>query len=185
MKNITNIAVGSFSKFAPNRAGVSWDTPEARFHFWTNVETRAIEAGGSGRMGDVPVIYKNSLVLDSRAPGYFPTRYLDATKPSNVETIAFLWAEIDRLGLIEAGRAAQAEEERREKAIEEEADKQRRREDLKKLVALMSKNDIDALLEITSQAFTIDTLAGKLTTVGQVTGYISQLEIKLAAKEAS
>lgn len=151
MKNITNIAVGSFSKFAPNRAGVSWDTPEARFHFWTNVETRAIEAGGSGRMGDVPVIYKNSLVLDSRAPGYFPTRYLDATKPSNVETIAFLWAEIDRLGLIEAGRAEQAAEERRAKAIEAESDKQRRRADLKKLVSFMAVHDLAGLVEIVSE----------------------------------
>jgi len=98
MSHITNIHVDNVSRDF-KRAAAGWQDGEARYHFWFNIETRQIE--GCSFLGEgFPVIFKNSLEMDHRMPGYFNTRKLDATVARNVAIVAEVWTEIERDNLI-------------------------------------------------------------------------------------
>ena len=95
--NITGIHVDGLND-QRTRAAAGWQDGEARYHFWFDLKTRTIE--GLHFTDGKPTIYKNSLVTESREPGYFNTRYIDATKKKNVAIIAAVWDEINAKELI-------------------------------------------------------------------------------------
>jgi hypothetical protein len=95
--NIKNVTVDGLND-QRTRAAAGWQDGEARYHFWFDLKTRSLE--GLHFTDGKPTIYKNSLVTESREPGYFNTRYIDATKKKNVAIIAAVWDEINAKELV-------------------------------------------------------------------------------------
>ncbi len=132
---------------------ISWDDGEARYHVWVNLSTKEVRADVTRQKN--PTIYKNSLVSDRRQPGYFTTRFLDATSKGNAEIIARLWKHIEVDDLIAKGRAA-------ERAETEAADRKRLAESIefskKRLVETikwLAERDHDGLLEVLSNELSL------------------------------
>jgi hypothetical protein len=92
MKKLQNVSV-----FIPNldygRATANFTTDDARFHIWFDYKT--MERDGC--------LYKNPPHgVAHRGPGYFQTRTLDATNPTNAPIVTALFAEIEERKLIQA-----------------------------------------------------------------------------------
>lgn len=159
---ITDIQVTDFSSDG-TEARFMWKTPEARYHFFADVRTRKIE--GAMHRRDIAVVYKNPHA-GYKEPGYFRTRYLDASSQVNAAMIAQVWKEIDAGDLITKGRARfdeqqlEAEKERKREAIDEAA------AELRRMVQFLKKHGgevamIDALSEDLSMA-DLDALKARL-----------------------
>lgn len=120
-ESITDIHV---SHHGDSNFAAGWNADGARFHTWFNPCTMA-RAGGYGHTKNgQSVIYKNPpLGVKTKDPEHFETRQLDPEKPRNVEILAHVFAEIDRLGLVAA--AYQAEREKRAAADRENEERYR------------------------------------------------------------
>ena len=83
------------------KAAASWETGEAVFHVWFDVETQVLEKNRAGKS----VIYKNP--LNGRD---FNTRHLKAEK--HARTLKYVFEVINREGLIANARIGEENDSR-------------------------------------------------------------------------
>lgn len=128
-----------------NMVSVYWEKGGARFHVWLEIALGAHNDGGrhgvpvspyrvraerrTGSTQTTPTLYKNPPKdTPHRGPGYFKTRYLDASLKAHAATVQKALAEAERLGLYQqaADQLEVTESAAREAQLDSNADVARR-----------------------------------------------------------